>query len=1008
MKFYICIRIQMNKVTIKEQLEKQLLCFETKNVYDKYKECLCEKFANFLLSLRNNKIENLLKNLDFPYRNHIEIIESKLYFKTYDINKIAVLVFEKLYEENNDKAFDNYINFIEKYIYENSRWFYLDFSIYNEYENSHIKNSFFNGALRYLKNNSISLKNYYEILKEKEFCKFDIQITDDIDMFYFSLKNSKFSDCFINRWYVNQEVEKIFNLLITIIKFYDYNTNYIRYKEENPIFKLLALKNDFINAILWLSNNIKLNIFYLKHFDYFVIGFINLIEIVVENCNEKCFKFLSEELLEILFKYFYRLDRKSKFYKKIFVILNILANKYYQSYIDQNQYIFYYEYLINKIFDFLEIAEINEDKYKKIFLFDFIFNDLVNLQIKFNKLEAYFLLSRYFKLAKNINIEINVNLYENIANYLKDLLNSDEIQMNFHFVEKIDFSIFYNEQFKNLWLDMIDIDITKQTWEERVKERIKRKSFSSKDKKEPKEQIKLYFKILSDIFIKTYDKDIQNKLIELAKHFGLDVEFGIFEDFIFDKDYFFENFLRKLNLFDKVFFENFLEELKMKYDLYKIVKLYNYTYATTRKKYILNVFKQLENLPFNILEIFNYNKSKIIETIELLLANELIYEAENLLNIINFESEELNYLKCEKEIIKVYLQNKDFDKLDEIKYIDNETNKGIESFYKKCEEYKTLIRALMLFDDEPEKTAIIIESEINKSLWYKELYFINLINAYLRIFIKEKNNFNRIKLLNSLIKYEKFLEENKINKNLFDYKTLLFSYIELNDYVKATIVIDSLPEYYLTDFEMIKLKYTYLKKFQSEIKATEFLDEYKKFMINEEIKMVEKERLEDLFEYRKKIRNSLSKTVEYHFAISFAGKYRTHLRNLYKALRKRRYKVFFDEIYKSEMAGEDLEEYLTKIFKYKAEFIVIFVSKEYKKRFYTNEVEKKAIIDREYFQDCIVQLKYDNIELDEKLKNTFYIDLTHKKIEQINWEEIAKILDEKYKSLGGGNVQNTI
>jgi len=979
-------------VKINENIEDQLLYFETKNIYEKYRQDLCQIFADFVLDLREKDIYKAFNNLKIVFKNNLEIKENKIYFKIYDTSKIATLVFERLYEEDRNNTFDNYIKLIEDNIYENSSWYYLDFSIYNEYENIDIKNCFFNEAIRYIEQNKIILQFYK--LDDK------IQKQSNLDKFYYWLKNSKFDESFKNCFYDNEQIDKIFNLIDTIIKFYDYNTHNIHYRQENPIFKLLNLDNDFVNATLLLSGNIRLNIFFLKHFEHFCVGFINLVEFLTRKCDENYFKFLIDELTKILFKHFYRSCKKSEFSGKIFIILNILVASYFQNFVYKNKHIFYYQYLIDKIFNFLELVEINSSAYEKIFLFNFIFNDLIKLQIEDNDIKSYFLLSRYIELAKKLNIEIDDSLIENILSKIKNLLNEDDLQFNSQVIEGIDFSVFYNGKYKNLWLNLLKIEKKKQTWKEIQTERKRKRTIGSNDRQEPKKQIKLYFKILSDIFVKTLDKDIQEKIIKLAKYFGLDVNYGIFEDFIFDRDFFYEKFLKILNLFDDNYFDIFLYELKARSEIFKIIKLYSYTYSTKRKEKISIAINQLENFNFDIWKKFNYSKSNMIEGIELLISNQSFVLANKLLNFINFENKELNYLKCEKEILDVYFYNKNFDELNQIKYIEDDRNRGIESLYNKCEEYKTLIRALIFFDKEPKKTSIIIESEISKTKFYKKLYFVNLINAYLKIFMQDDNNFNRIKLLNSIKSYEGFLENSRLNKDLFDYKTLLFSYIELNNYVKSALIIDKLPEYYLRDFEMIILKYNFLKKFKSEIKAAEFLDKSKQFMTDKEIKIIEKEKLDDLFEYRKEIRERLSKTLEYQFAISFAGEYRDYMTILSDKLRKLGYRVFLDNIYESQMLGEDLVEYLTNIFKNKSEFVVIFVSNEYKNKFYTNEIERKAIINREYFQDCIIQLKYDDTKLNKISDNYFYIDLSDSSINEINWEEIALKLKEKYESLG--------
>jgi len=200
-----------------EKIENQLLCFETKNIYDKFHQSLCEMFANFILDLRSNSIDEALHKLDKIYQNNIEIIENKIYFKTYDVSKIAALVFQKLYEENKNIAFETYIELIENKIYENEEWYYLDFGIWNEYENIHIKNYFFEKAIEYIKENQINLQSFFDSFKEKDICRFDGDIPvyfDDLYNFFLWLRNSGFIDCFYNIIYILMQILKLKNYII--------------------------------------------------------------------------------------------------------------------------------------------------------------------------------------------------------------------------------------------------------------------------------------------------------------------------------------------------------------------------------------------------------------------------------------------------------------------------------------------------------------------------------------------------------------------------------------------------------------------------------------------------------------------------------------------------------------------------------------------------------------------------------------------------------------------------
>src|SRR3990167_4502591 len=81
---------------------------------------------------------------------------------------------------------------------------------------------------------------------------------------------------------------------------------------------------------------------------------------------------------------------------------------------------------------------------------------------------------------------------------------------------------------------------------------------------------------------------------------------------------------------------------------------------------------------------------------------------------------------------------------------------------------------------------------------------------------------------------------------------------------------------------------------------------------------------------------------EYDVALSFAGEQRDYVRKVADILFNSGIKVFYDEFERVNMWGENLYDYLSDIYNKKAKFCVIFVSKEYKEKIWTNHERENA------------------------------------------------------------------
>ena len=91
----------------------------------------------------------------------------------------------------------------------------------------------------------------------------------------------------------------------------------------------------------------------------------------------------------------------------------------------------------------------------------------------------------------------------------------------------------------------------------------------------------------------------------------------------------------------------------------------------------------------------------------------------------------------------------------------------------------------------------------------------------------------------------------------------------------------------------------------------------------------------DWNEYRDQIGFGPESQKNYDFALSFAGPQRALARVLNDALTEVGFGVFFDEVERDRMLGEDLRSYLAPIYASGAEIVLVILGPEYPKRYWT-------------------------------------------------------------------------
>ena len=132
---------------------------------------------------------------------------------------------------------------------------------------------------------------------------------------------------------------------------------------------------------------------------------------------------------------------------------------------------------------------------------------------------------------------------------------------------------------------------------------------------------------------------------------------------------------------------------------------------------------------------------------------------------------------------------------------------------------------------------------------------------------------------------------------------------------------------------------------------------------------------------------------EYDIAISFANEERNIAYNLANQLHsKYGFKVFYDDYEQAKLLGTDLERYLIDVFKSKARYCIILISKNYIESRWTN-LEWKSALDRisdEPELDYILPIRIDNTELNGLLSTVKFIHY-----QDISNEALAELVNKK-------------
>lgn len=132
---------------------------------------------------------------------------------------------------------------------------------------------------------------------------------------------------------------------------------------------------------------------------------------------------------------------------------------------------------------------------------------------------------------------------------------------------------------------------------------------------------------------------------------------------------------------------------------------------------------------------------------------------------------------------------------------------------------------------------------------------------------------------------------------------------------------------------------------------------------------------------------------EYDVAFSFAGEDRKYVEEVALLLQHKKIKIFYDEFYKAKLWGKNLQDFFYDLYKNKAQYVVIFISRHYLKEW--SNVERQAMLDRARSntaqQEYILPVRFDSTEIPGLSSSICYIDAnktTPTELFNLIWEKL--------------------
>lgn len=146
---------------------------------------------------------------------------------------------------------------------------------------------------------------------------------------------------------------------------------------------------------------------------------------------------------------------------------------------------------------------------------------------------------------------------------------------------------------------------------------------------------------------------------------------------------------------------------------------------------------------------------------------------------------------------------------------------------------------------------------------------------------------------------------------------------------------------------------------------------------------------------------------DYDVVLSFAGENREYVKQVAQHLEKNEVRFFYDEAEQVDSWGKDLYVHLDEVYRVKARFCIMFISKSYKNKLWTNH-ERESAQARAFEEkgEYILPARFDDTEIPGVKQTIGYIDLrslSPHDFGQIIIKKIGKETDQKTPVISSGD-----
>ncbi len=135
-------------------------------------------------------------------------------------------------------------------------------------------------------------------------------------------------------------------------------------------------------------------------------------------------------------------------------------------------------------------------------------------------------------------------------------------------------------------------------------------------------------------------------------------------------------------------------------------------------------------------------------------------------------------------------------------------------------------------------------------------------------------------------------------------------------------------------------------------------------------------------------------STEYDVALSFAGEDRAYVEEVAKALTSVGVKVFYDKLEETNLWGANLYDYLNEVYMKRSKFTIMFISRWYAEKRWTNferkSAQAKALMEN---NEYILPVRFDDTEIPGLLPTIGYISANDR-----TPEEIARLTLQKLET----------